>query len=88
MINGEPKMLAKYFENPADPTAPKPPDALLPELHDSIAQPKKNHIVNHPQMTNHFGNAIHCIKKCFITTHIVLITLFHHVPATVCYVLM
>ena len=41
MINSEPKMLAKYFKNPADPMAPKPPDALLPELQDSIAQPKK-----------------------------------------------
>ena len=48
----------------------------------------KNCIVNHSQVTNHFVNAIHCIRKCFITTHIFLITLFHHVPAPVCYVLM
>ena len=43
MINGEPKMLANYFENPADPMAPKPPDILLSELQDFIAQPKKLH---------------------------------------------
>ena len=43
MINSELKMLAKYFENPADSMVPKPPDALLPKLQDSIAQPKKLH---------------------------------------------
>ena len=43
MIKSELKMLAKYFKNPADPLAPKPLDALLPELQNSIAQPKKPH---------------------------------------------
>ena len=48
MINSEPKMLAKYFKNHADPMAPKPLDALLPELQDSIAQPKKLHCESSP----------------------------------------
>ena len=32
IYNGEPKGLSKYLDDPANTTAPQPPDALLPDL--------------------------------------------------------
>ena len=38
IYNGEPRDLSKYLDDPADTTAPQPPDALLPDLADIQAE--------------------------------------------------